>query len=87
MKGVKIHDKDFVEYISSEKIQKRIGEVGRKMQEDMGDDNPLFLGILNGCFRFSSDLLSHIDAPFEIHFLKVCSYTGTETSGKVRELI
>jgi|SRR5690554_3660526 len=87
MKGVKIHDKDFVEYISSEKIQKRIGEVGRKIQEDMGDDNPLFLGILNGCFRFSSDLLSHIDASCEINFLKVSSYSGTETSGKVSELI
>lgn len=87
MEGVIIHNKDFVEYISSDKIQNRIGEVGRKIQEEMGDDNPLFLGILNGCFRFSSDLLSHIDAPCEINFLKVSSYSGTETSGKVSELI
>ena len=87
MKGVKIHDKDFVEYISSDKIQERISEVGRKIQEEMGGDNPLFLGILNGCFRFSSDLLSHIDATCEINFLKVSSYSGTATSGKVSELI
>jgi|SRR5690554_245719 len=87
MKGVKIHDKDFIEYISSDKIQKRIGEMGREIQEDIGDLEPLFLGILNGCFRFSSDLLSYIDAPCEINFLKVSSYSGTETSGKVSELI
>lgn len=87
MRVVKIHDKDFVAYISSEKIQNRIGEVGKKIQEEMGDINPLFLGILNGCFRFSSDLLSHIDTPCEINFLKVSSYSGTKTSGKVSELI
>ena len=87
MTGVRIHDKDFVDYISSEKIQMRIAELGKEIQKDFNDKNPVFLGILNGCFRFSSDLLSHIDTPCEINFLKVSSYSGTETTGKVSELI
>jgi len=87
MTEVKIHDKEFVDYISSENIQKRIAELGKEIESDLTGKNPIFLGILNGCFRFSSDLLSNIDTPCEINFLKVSSYAGTETTGKVSELI
>lgn len=87
MTEVKIHDKEFVNYISSEKIQKRIAVLGKKVDSDLVGKNPIFLGILNGCFRFSSDLLSHIYTPCEINFLKVSSYAGTATTGKVSELI
>lgn len=87
MTGVKIHDKEFVDYISSDSIQERIADLGKEMEADLAGKNPIFLGILNGCFRFSSDLLSYIDTPCEINFLKVSSYAGTSTTGKVNELI
>lgn len=87
MKDVKIHDKEFVGYIKSSAIQDRIRELAEEITRDLGASNPLFLGILNGCFRFSSDLLSHIEAPCEINFIKVQSYQGVQTTGKVNELI
>ncbi len=87
MTGVRIHDKDFVDYISSEEIQKRVEELGKDLNKDLNGKKPLFLGVLNGCFRFASDLLNSVDTPCEINFLKVSSYSGTETSGKVSELI
>lgn len=87
MKDVRIHDKEFVEYISDAEIQDRIEELAHEMMRDVGDSNPLFLGVLNGCFRFSSDLFKHIETPCEINFIKVHSYMGIETTGKVNELI
>jgi len=87
MTGVRIHDKDFVDYISSEKIQKRVNELGKELNKDLDGKKPLFLGVLNGCFRFASDLLKSVDTPCEINFLKVSSYSGTQTLGKVSELI
>lgn len=87
MTEVKIHNKNFVPYLPSEKIQARIRELGQKIDTDLKGKNPVFLGVLNGCFRFASDLMTHIDEDCEINFLKVASYSGTESSGKVNELI
>ncbi len=87
MTEVQIHDKIFEPYIPSEKIQSRIGELGQKIDLDLKGKNPVFLGVLNGSFRFASDLMTHINEDCEINFLKVASYSGTETSGKVSELI
>lgn len=87
MKGVKIQDKEFVQYISSNAIQNRIRELSKDVLRDLSKLNPLFVGVLNGCFRFSADLFQHIDFPCEINFIKVQSYAGTQTTGKVEELI
>ncbi len=53
----------------------------------MADKNPLFLAVLNGSFMYASDLMKFINIPCEISFVKVASYAGTESSGKVTEVI
>ena len=53
----------------------------------MADKNPLFLAGLNGSFMYASDLMKFINIPCEISFVKVASYAGTESSGKVTEVI
>ena len=48
----------------------------------------MVIGILNGAFMWTSDLVRHIDiAEMNIDFAKVSSYAGLETTGKIRELI
>lgn len=87
MPEVKIHDSHFDTYITSAKIQSRIRELGQTIDAELKGKDPLFLGVLNGCFRFASDLLTHIDEDCEINFVKVQSYLGTESTGTVREMI
>lgn len=87
MTEIKIHDKNFEPYILSDEIQSRIRELGQKIDTDLKGKNPVFLGVLNGCFRFASDLMKHINEDCEINFLKVASYIGTDSTGKVNELI
>jgi hypoxanthine phosphoribosyltransferase len=48
---------------------------------------PLFLAVLNGSFMFMADLAKCIDFPMEVSFIKLASYSGTGSTGSVRELI
>jgi hypoxanthine phosphoribosyltransferase len=57
------------------------------MNRDLADMDPIFLGILNGAFMFASDLYKQLIFPCQITFLKLASYSGTETSGSIKQLI
>jgi hypoxanthine phosphoribosyltransferase len=83
---VKIKDKTFKTSISEEEIQQRIKEVAARINKDMAGKNPLFLGVLNGAFMFAADLMREITIPCEISFVKLASYQGTTSTGKVKEI-
>ncbi len=85
-KTVTVHNKEFVKYISSEKIQKAVGKIAARINKDSKNDRPLFLAVLNGSFLFSADLLRKIKIECEISFTKIASYSGTK-SGKASTLI
>jgi hypoxanthine phosphoribosyltransferase len=87
MKSVTIHNKEFNVYLESGKIEGVIREMAEELAKEYADKNPLFVGVLNGSFRFASDLMKHIEFPCEINFVKLTSYRGTESSGKVKDLI
>ena len=53
----------------------------------MAGKNPLFLAVLNGSFIFAADLMRYLTIPCEISFVKLASYQGTTSVGKVKELI
>jgi hypoxanthine phosphoribosyltransferase len=84
---VEVLDKKFRLSIPSSKIQDAINNIAQKMNQDLKDEDVIFLGILNGSFMFASDLIKRIDFPCHISFLKVASYSGTSTSGTVKRLI
>lgn len=88
MKRVTLHDKTFEISIPEEKILGAVKQLAEQLNKDLKDvDKPLFISILNGSFMFTADLIKHISVPCEISFLKLSSYSGTESSGCVRELI
>ncbi len=84
---IRIHGKDFKVLIPSEKIQEAISSMAERVNADLKGKKPLFIAILNGSFLFASDLLRRISVECEITFLKVASYNGTSSTGKVFELI
>ncbi len=88
MKQVKVHDKTFELYIPHEKICAVIENMADKMNEEFIDKTPLFLCILNGSFMFAAELFKRIDlVETEISFVKLASYEGDSTTGKVKQLI
>lgn len=84
---VQIKDKNFELFLSETQIQKAISELAEKINKDYAGKDVIFLGILNGAFMFAGDLLKKIDLACEVSFIKVSSYSGTSTTGKVHELI
>lgn len=80
-------DKKFALYISEETILARVKEVAAQMDADLRKKNPLFLVILNGSFIFAADLLRNINFPCEITFVRISSYEGTSSTGRVKQLI
>lgn len=87
MKEINILDKKFGEFISEERIQKRIDELAIQVNKEMDGKDVVFIGILNGAFLFAADLFRRIEMPARITFVKLASYEGTCSSGSIKELI
>ncbi|MFY0650914.1 MAG: hypoxanthine phosphoribosyltransferase [Cyclobacteriaceae bacterium] len=82
-----VHNKQFEVYLSDEKIHKLVMDLADRISQDYLDKDPLLVAILNGSFVFASDLSRALDFDPEISFIKLASYNGTESSGKVNELV
>lgn len=87
MQKIKVKDKTFEIMMPESQILAAIDKVAARINEDMKDKNPLFLAVLNGSFMFASDLMKRITIPCEISFVKLASYQGTTSTGKVKEVI
>lgn len=87
MSRVRIKDKTFETSISEAEIKARVKELADRLNKDLADKNPLFLAVLNGSFIFAADLLREITVPCEISFVKLASYQGVTSTGKVREVL
>ena len=70
--------------ISEEEIHAKVREMGQKISEDFRGKNPLFVGVLKGCFIFMSDLLRNVDIHCTMDFMSVSSYQGTNSTGAVK---
>ena len=88
MERIKLHDKEFKIFIPSEKILNSISEVAEKLNNDYKNcETPLFLSVLNGSFMFTADLIKLINFQCEISFIKLSSYSGTESTGEILEIL
>ena len=84
---VKIKDKVFRPSIPESEIKARVKALAKQISKDMEGKTPLFLGVLNGSFIFAADLMREMTIPCEISFVKLASYQGTTSTGKVKEVI
>ena len=70
--------------ISQEELEARVAEVGRRITEDFHDKDPIFVGVLKGCFIFMADLMRHVKVNCSMDFMAVSSYKGTTSTGAVK---
>ncbi|MEO9211267.1 MAG: hypoxanthine phosphoribosyltransferase [Ginsengibacter sp.] len=83
MSKIKVHDKEFIPYLTSEEIDEQITRVAKEISKDYAGKIPLFVAILNGAFIFAADLFKKLDIEAEICFIKLASYKGVKSTGKV----
>lgn len=84
---VHLHDLTFRPFISEEAIESAIDQVADRINKDYHDECPVFLGILNGAFLFAAELIKRFEGDCEVHFLKLSSYQGTQSTGAVGQLM
>lgn len=84
---IQLNDRYFEVFIKEEELQKEVSSLANKINCDYHGKEVLFLAVLNGSFMFASDLVKQINGNCEISFVKVSSYSGTISSGRVDELI
>lgn len=89
MERIKLHDKFFRLFIPNNKIEKAIKVTAEKINKDFASCNgiPIFVSILNGSFMFTASLMKDIDFSCEITFIKLESYFGTSSTGKIKEIL
>ena len=66
-----------------EEIYKRVSEIGAQITEDFKGKDPIFVGVLKGCFIFMADLMRCVKVKCSMDFMAVSSYKGTTSTGAV----
>lgn len=79
--------KQFKSFLTNEQIQARLKEMCVDINQEYMDKKPVFLGILNGVFRVAADVFKYVDIECEVSFVKLKSYVGTESSGKITTML
>jgi hypoxanthine phosphoribosyltransferase len=83
MSTIKVHDKEFIPYLTSTQIAEQVSRVAAEINRDYEGKKPLFIAILNGAFIFAADLFKQVSIDAEIAFIKLASYKGVKSTGKV----
>lgn len=70
-------DQDILKVLlSEEEIKTRVAELGEEIYDAFCDKNPMFVGVLNGCFIFMADLVRAAQLKSELEFIGVSSYNN-----------
>ena len=83
MPAIKLHNKTFDIYLSEETILEKVKYIAGQINNDYKGKRPLFIAILNGSFMFAADLFKNLTIEAEISFIKLASYRGMKSSGKI----
>ena len=70
--------------ISAEEIEKNVAAIGARISKDFEGKDPVFVGVLKGCFIFMADLMRHVTINCSMDFMAVSSYSGTTSTGAVK---
>ena len=84
---IKLHDKYFKPFISAAQIDEALARMAEEIASDIGDEVPVFIGILNGSFMVVSDFVKKYPKPCEVTFIKLASYEGVKSTEDIQRLI
>ena len=74
----------FIEYISAEQLRERIDQLADQINADYAGKEPVFVGVLNGCMMFMTDLLRSITLDCMLDTMRIASYDkGMSSQGHI----
>lgn len=84
---IQVLDKTFEVFIKSDEILAEVASLAKKVSTDFKGKDVIFIAVLNGSFMFASDFMKNVDISCDISFVKMSSYKGTQSTGRIDELI
>ena len=84
---IKLHDLYFKPFITEREIAAAVERMVQEIAADLGDECPVFVGILNGSFMLVSDFVKKYPKPCEVTFIKLASYEGLKSTDDIQRLI
>ena len=72
--------------ISSSKIKNKVNKIAQKINKDFKNKQLVVVAVLSGSVVFCSDIIRKLNVDFEIDFIRVSSYKGKKSSGKIKFL-
>lgn len=84
-----LHDRTFDRFIPYEELCAVAERMAARINADYRTNErpPVIVGVLTGAFMFCSELVRRITVPCELAFVRVSSYSGTASTGHVREVM
>ena len=89
MQRIQIKDKTFKTLIPYEQISEAIDKVADRLNADFSSctNPPILLCVLNGSIMFMGELMKRVDFDCQTVSIKLTSYEGTSSTGKVRQAL
>ena len=89
MDKITLKDRTFKPYIPYETLSGHIDEMAGRINADFRGctDIPVIVCVLNGSIMFTAELMKRLDFNCELVSVKLSSYSGTESTGKVRQVM
>lgn len=87
MADIRLKDKNFKLFIPEKDIKEAVKRICNQIRSDIEGKDVLFVCILNGAFMFASELMSEMNGSYEITFARYSSYSGTNSTGKLQEIM
>jgi hypoxanthine phosphoribosyltransferase len=72
--------------ISSSKIKNKVNKIAQQINKDFKNKKLVVVSVLSGSVIFCCDLIRKLNVDFEIDFIRVASYKGKKSSGKIKFL-
>jgi adenylate kinase len=87
MQTITLQDLQFKPFKTAKQIEDAVTKMVSNIAKDLGDEIPVFVGILNGSFMFVSDFVKKYPKPCEVTFIKLASYEGVKSTEDIQRLI
>ena len=86
---ITLYDKTFRTFIPNDEIEKAIDKVSDRLNADFRNsrETPVIICTINGAIMFTAELMKRLEFNCELVSMKLSSYCGTQSTGKVRQVM
>jgi len=71
---------------TGDEIAATVRRLASEIRRDYQDKHPILIGVLKGSFMFMADLIRLLDFPLEVEFIRLSSYGGGKSPGRIKLL-